>query len=210
MSYILDALKKIDHEKNKRSSGGRINISGDLFRERARPVINVGLWKIALLLVAVALVACGATLFVMRGSSNNKVAANPQIVPAPVVTSPIPVHPVSIPETPAASPEHAGMLVAAPSGKSHPKIRRNKEQIPSRIQSVQMVAVPADIKLSGIAWQEERADRRAVINGFLLKEGGVVSGAKITDIQADKVYFSSSTGAFQIKLDAALPVEVKR
>lgn len=209
MSYILDALKKIDHEKNKRSSGGRINISGDLFRERARPVISVGLWKIALLLVAVALIACGATLFVMRGSSNNKSAAPPQIVPAPVVTSPITVHPVSIPATPAASPEHADMLVAAPHEKSR-NIRRNKEQIPSRIQSVQMVAVPADIKLSGIAWQEERAERRAVINGFLLKEGGVVSGAKITDIQADKVYFSSSTGAFQIKLDAVLPVEVKR
>ncbi|GAC1466137.1 MAG: hypothetical protein PVSMB11_01550 [Desulfuromonadaceae bacterium] len=69
---------------------------------------------------------------------------------------------------------------------------------------------PADIKLSGIAWQDERRARRAVVNGFLLKEGAVVSGAKIIDIQADRVRFSSSTGLFEIKLDAVLPAEGQR
>jgi general secretion pathway protein B len=77
-------------------------------------------------------------------------------------------------------------------------------------QLVQTVQPPADIKLSGIAWQDERAARRAVINGFLLKEGAVVSGAKITEIKADRVRFSSAAGQFEIKLDAVLPPEVKR
>ncbi len=69
---------------------------------------------------------------------------------------------------------------------------------------------PADIKLSGIAWQDERAARRVVINGFLLKEGAVVSGAKIIEIQADRVRFSTGTGQFELKLDAVVPSEVKR
>ncbi len=72
------------------------------------------------------------------------------------------------------------------------------------------VRAPADIKLSGIAWQDERSARRAVINGFLLKEGAAVSGAKIIDIQIDRVRFSSPAGQFEIKLDAVLPAEVKR
>jgi general secretion pathway protein B len=72
------------------------------------------------------------------------------------------------------------------------------------------VPAPADIKLSGIAWQDDRSGRRAVINGFLLKEGAAVSGAKITDIQADKVRFSTPGGFFEIKLDAVLPAEVKK
>jgi general secretion pathway protein B len=79
----------------------------------------------------------------------------------------------------------------------------------ARKQLVQNIPAPADIKLSGIAWQDERSGRRAVINGFLLKEGAVVSGAKIVDIQADRVRFSSPGGPFEIRLDAVLPAEVK-
>ena len=77
-------------------------------------------------------------------------------------------------------------------------------------QVTQTVQAPADIKLSGIAWQDERAARRAVVNGFLLKEGAVVSGAKVIDIQSDKVRFSGPSGLFDIKLDGALPVETPR
>jgi general secretion pathway protein B len=54
--------------------------------------------------------------------------------------------------------------------------------------------------LSGIAWQEERRARRAVVNGFLMQEGGVVSGAKITDIFQDRVRFSQSGKSFEIPL----------
>lgn len=207
MSYILDALKKIDHEKNRKMSDGRINISGDLFQERKRPVINIGLWKIALLLVSVSLIASGVTLFVIRGSSGSKAAANPPQVPAPAV--PVNVQSVPIPLTPDVFPKQNEMPVDTVNDESRSK-KRIKRQTPSRKLPAQAVAAPADIILSGIAWQEERDGRRAVINGFLLKEGAVVSGAKITDILADRVYFSSSTGTFLIKLDAALPVEVKR
>ena len=204
MSYILDALKKVDHEKNKKRSDGRLNISGDLFHERPRPVMRIGLWKIILLLISVSLVVCGTTLLVMRVNAGKVV--QPLILPTP---APVSMPALPVPVTSTVSQERAESLIDAISEISINK-KRITPKVSSQKQFVQTVTAPADIKLSGIAWQEERADRRAVINGFLLKEGGVVSGAKITDIEADKVYFSSSTGVFQIKLDAALPVEVKR
>ena len=72
------------------------------------------------------------------------------------------------------------------------------------------IAAPADIKLSGIAWQEERSARRAVVNGFLIQEGGVVSGAKITDIYQNRVRFSQSGKIFEIPLiSSGVPVAGK-
>ena len=223
MSYILDALKKIELEKNKKRQDGRVSISGDLFHERNKPAAKAGIWKIALLLAAVSLIACAATWYVLRTSGGkgapairpaasppppaalNPAAAAP-VVPAPVQSQPTPV---------TASP--SGIKSVEETAEDDSDVRRagrSKKQItaltPLPKQPAQTVAAPADIKLSGIAWQDERAGRRAVINGFLLKEGAVVSGAKITDIQADRVRFSSPAGSFEIKLDAVLPAEVKR
>ena len=65
------------------------------------------------------------------------------------------------------------------------------------------IAAPADIKLSGIAWQEDRRARRAVVNGFLMQEGGVVLGARITDIFQDRVRFSLSGSVFEIPLSSS-------
>jgi general secretion pathway protein B len=69
--------------------------------------------------------------------------------------------------------------------------------------AVQTIPAPADIKVSGIAWQEERAARRVVINGFLLQEGTTVSGAKVLEIHQDRVRFSSPSGIFDVPMDGA-------
>lgn len=233
MSYILDALKKIEYEKSKKNHpGGRISISGDLFLERNRPTARAGIWKIVALIAAASLVTCAGTWFVLQGNSKKSAAiirpvappppapVNPPVVPAPV---PVPVQPQSAPvSAPPAAPSAA--VPATPKNTETVgdddspvrEVRRSKKQIraqppsPSPIQPAQTVLAPADIKLSGIAWQDERTARRAVINGFLLKEGAVVSGAKIIDIQADRVRFSSSAGLFELKLDTVLPAGVKQ
>ena len=237
MSYILDALKKIEHEKNKRTRpDGRISISGDLFRERSRPVARAGIWKIVLLVAGASLVTAAGTWFVLLGNSKKSVeviqpAAPPappapapvippvvpapvpapvQSQPAPVVTAPPAAPPVAAPVTPKIM-ETVGDEASSPRQVRRSKIGSKPQPPPAYPdQPAQSVQAPADIKLSGIAWQEERAARRAVINGFLLKEGAVVSGAKIIDIKADRVRFSSPAGLFEMKLDAVLPAEVKR
>jgi general secretion pathway protein B len=62
------------------------------------------------------------------------------------------------------------------------------------------MAAPENIKISGIAWQDERSARRAVVNDFLMKEGNVVSGAKILEIKQDRVRFSLSGSTFEVPL----------
>lgn len=226
MSYILDALKKIEHEKNKRArTDGRINITGDLFQERKQPAATAGKWRIVAVIAAVALLACAGTWLLLMGAGMKSTARIPAAPPiTPLVPPPSPVAPPVSPPIPAPTAQVAAPAVAAPvtqktnetvaDDEAPREARRLKRavapQTVNRKQPEQTVQAPADMKLSGIAWQDERAARRAVINGFLLKEGAIVSGAKITEIRADRVRFQSAAGVFEIKLDAVLPAGVQR
>ncbi|MEI6703692.1 MAG: hypothetical protein WCL71_09180, partial [Deltaproteobacteria bacterium] len=67
MSYILDALKKVEHEKTRKASAGGItSISGDLFLERMPRPSRGGFGKIIVAIVLVVLVACAASWFVLK------------------------------------------------------------------------------------------------------------------------------------------------
>jgi general secretion pathway protein B len=235
MSYILDALKKIEHEKNKRArSDGRISISGDLFQERKRPATRTGIWKIMLLIVMASLLTFAGTWFLLQGNGEkNSADSGPAVVP-PAAVVPSSIMQTAPPAPLPAQPQQVAPIVAMapavppaadravpkreevvtddqPSARSTRTPQKEvKVQSSSVIQPAQAVQVPAGIMLSGIAWQESRTARRAVVNGFLLKEGAVVAGAKITDIQADRVRFLSSAGTFEIKLDSVLPAAVKQ
>jgi general secretion pathway protein B len=232
MSYILDALKKIEHEKNRKRPDGRVSISGDLFQERKQPTARSGIWKIIMIIAAASIMTCAGTWFVLQANNKKSTAVIRSVAPSPPppvsVNPPIATPPVLVPIQPQSIPvavPPTAPLAAVPATLKNTdtaedddspvrEVRRSKKQIkaqlPSPKQQTQTVTAPADIKLSGIAWQDEHSARRAVINGFLLKEGAVVSGAKITDIRADRVRFSSSAGLFEIKLDAVLPAEVKK
>jgi general secretion pathway protein B len=232
MSYILDALKKLEHEKSRKSRGdGMINISGALFEnERARPSGPAG-WKIALAVTIAVLVTFAATwLLLSTGKARENpvprlAAPVPAASPAPqvtVVTVPLPPVPpvVSVQQTPAAAssapapaaPVRVPGNLSKPQeavGQSEPSSDDDEDRASRRraggrkgpvVPADQAVAAPADIKLSGIAWQEERHARRAVVNGFLMKEGGVVSGARITAIYQNRVRFSLSGKTFDIPL----------
>jgi len=241
MSYILDALKKIEREKVKKSqSGGMSSITGDLFTEQAPRPARSTAGKNSLLIVTVAIIACSATWVMLKdnGKASKKYQpvvavtppvpipppATPAVVPAPV---PIPVAPqipppVSLPSVPqpvlrertvSAVPEAAEQR--SEFDQEEPPVKKSRQQKPRTApvaprQPELTVQVPADIKLSGIAWQDERAARRAVINGFLLKEGAVVSGFRIADILADRVRFTSSNGNFEIRLNSVGSAEEKR
>jgi general secretion pathway protein B len=244
MSYILDALKKLEHEKSRKSRGdGMINISGALFEhERPKASATSGR-KMALAVTVAVLMTFAATwLFLQSGKRRGNPAARPattapQATPAPpvtVVTAPAPpaaAPVVPVQQTPpAASPapaqatpvsppvqpskqQTAVVPAAAPAtddDEEQSSRRRTKERKGQAVPADQAVTAPADIKLSGIAWQEERRARRAVVNGFLMREGGVVSGARITDIYQDRVRFSQSGKAFEIPLtSSAVPAAGK-
>ncbi len=221
MSYILDALKKIEHEKNKKiRPPGRVNISGDLFQERKQPDSRTSRRKVATLVIVASLVTCAGTWLVLKGGSKKVTAVTR---PLPLVSAPSISRPSEsvAPSVPPPSPPQSIFVAPAvlPTSKKkdadangalsgRKEIRtesRPVQQAPEVKQPTQLIPAPADIKLAGIAWQDERAARRAVVNGFLLKEGSVVSGATIMEIQAAKVRFMSAAGQFEITLDTVLP-----
>jgi len=243
MSYILDALKKMEHEKVKKNrAGGMTSISGELFREeRSRPARGGG-WRIIVVAVITACLGMAATWFYLKPGKAPVKAARPAPAPTSALqqaspTPPQPAAPAPAPASapPAAAPQPAAQaalpaaaLKAAPAAQApagQPVVAatapvaapapakaesRNKETrkqaSPALVElkpSAVTVAPPADIKVSGIAWQEERNARRAVVNGFLMKEGSVVSGARIVEIQQDRVRFSSPGGDFELSMVAS-------
>ena len=237
MSYILDALKKLEHEKSRKSRGdGMINISGALFEhERPKPSGVAG-WKISLAVtVAVLVTFCATWLFLQSGTGRGKTSPRPATTAAPVRidTAPVPPVPPVVPvqQAPVAAPPAAAQVttVRVPANPASPETvvvpsvpaadddaeerasrKRSKERNGQLLPAEQTTAAPADIKLSGIAWQEERRARRAVVNGFLMQEGGIVSGARITDIFQDRVRFSLSGKIFEIPLtSSAVPAASK-
>ncbi|MHB8059103.1 MAG: hypothetical protein ACYDHC_14580 [Desulfuromonadaceae bacterium] len=233
MSYILDALKKIEHENSKKARpDGRVSISGDLFNEQKQPAVRSRVWTLLLLIVAASLVTFAGTWFLLKGNKQEVAAVVPapaQPVPATAASQLAPQLPVPPLQQPVAADPEQAVTPLAPAAPEKNAVDEDDEPAPQRARMAgkrlkdesimspprQMspptaAPVPADIKLSGIAWQDERRFRRAVINGFLLKEGAIVSGARITDIQADRVRFSSPSGLFEIKLDAVLPAEVQQ
>ena len=190
-----------------------------------------GRWKIILLVAIVSLLTFAGTWFMLRDSkqkskSPSSSALSPATPVAPLSSAPAapappaPVQPVTVPAvnviTPAVSPTPPSKADADDEVRSTRAVNRPPKQIVTALtplqlkSSLQSVPPPADIKLSGIAWQDERSARRAVVNGFLLKEGSVVSGAKVAEIMADRVRFTLPIGSFEIRLDAAPATEVKR
>jgi general secretion pathway protein B len=228
MSYILDALKKMEHEKARKArKSGMARISGDLFRDARPQSDRGGLGKAAALVVVTSLVAIGATWFFLRPSDKRGPVKPPPLSapaapvavapPPPPAVQPVPpaisLPPVAPQAAPAKPQRPAPGRVAPRTAASIPQDSDREPQEQRRARRRQPVAPPAealpaateagvsaDIRVSGIAWQDERRARRAVVNGFLMKEGGVVAGAQIVEILPDRVRFSQDGREFELSL----------
>ena len=228
MSYILDALKKLENEKTKKNrTSGMVSISGELFRDEQRPDPSGAGWKIASVMVAVSLLTFAGTWLFFRTGEPSTVKSTTVSVPIKAVPQPV-VLPIAAPvaesqqatvapalalpqnqpalTTPA--PEPAVPPVVSP--KLTKQARQMKEPklpvkkvIVKELPAIQTVVAPTDIQVSGIAWQDERGARRSVVNGFLLQEGSVVAGARITEILPDRVRFSKAGNSFEVTLLAS-------
>lgn len=227
MSYILDALKKMEHEKaKKKGTAGMTSVSGELFRPEKFKPSKGNIWKIGAAIVLVAILTSGVTWYLLRDNKSAKTAKVVQPVQVPATPQGPPAEAV-VPPVVVAAPTPAAALPAAPvavrqavpvvknvtgpqadeeenrrsSRKNSTKTAQRKEK--EETAPVQGIAAPTDIKVSGIAWQDERAARRAVVNGFLLKEGAVVGGAKIVEILPEKVRFSMAGRTFELSMHSS-------
>jgi general secretion pathway protein B len=229
MSYILDALKKMEHEKaRKTESPGMTRISGELFRDDHHRTADNGVWKIAGVSVLVTLVAIAGTWFcltISRGlrkppDSPPRFSERPapprspavSVSPRPPVVQASP-RPAALPpleerlprgEEPSLLQQRAGRsdLSASRRGAEASRGDAAEAQRRERPATAPLAPAPADITVSGVAWQEERRGRRAVVNGVLMREGSQVSGARVTEIRQDRVRFSREGRIFEVRLVA--------
>lgn len=204
MSLILDALKKLEQEKAARRARQveiRPAVTGRASAPSASP------WRLPLLITGAVVVTVAVTVAVMALVSRKSPPAAPPAAETRVESPRIP-EPVSSPPSPAPAPPappHSPTL-APPAPAQVTTHAALPQPMPPRPESAipePAGPAPADLKVTGIAWQDERAARRAVVNGALLGEGAVVAGARIAEIRQEQVRFSRDGQTFAVSITSA-------
>ncbi len=124
---------------------------------------------------------------------------------APVV--PLAPAPASTPSAAApaapATPSPQAVQEEDPDEQSVSRRRQQKTAVaaPTAEQGrVVQTSTPEGIKLTGIAWQENRKLRRAVVNEMLAGEGTVIAGAQIVEIRPQAVRFEKNGMLYEVGL----------
>ncbi|MRR33783.1 hypothetical protein EG829_03660 [bacterium] len=225
MSFILDALKKLEQEKAVRRSGN-INISDEILRGGQRAP-RKGMRSLSVTLavaglavaLAVAAVVAGAILW----SQKDVVKESSQDLERRDARRTVPNYPdPSRLRTAASVPESPPIPAAAPLARQNPvpaEPRPERRPASNPVEktvatgsgarfeeSYQGSSLPAgtDLKVSGIAWQEQRSARRAVINGVLMPEGTSVGGATVKEIFQTRVRFVANGRTFDVSISGPL------
>jgi general secretion pathway protein B len=251
MSLILDALRKMEQDRNSRRGSG-LDIRPEVLRYRAASRKRPRSWLPWA--VGVVLLTCGVGAgFLLKG--NHATSVSGEIAPAPLppnaadstapvatITPTVPVAPIvpvapaapvaTVPVGPAApaltevapTPRPASIarpqavpvssmppvrsaplrrpVVAAPAARPEEPVGKSRVKAARREEPGVAQGAPADIAITGIAWQDERSLRRAVINGTLVGEGAEIAGAHVIEIREDKVRLSRGGQVFDAAFSA--------
>jgi len=184
MSLILDALRKIEQERRtKRQGGGDIRADVLSYQGSSAPSRK----KRHLHLLLGLTLGCGvaAALFFFFKQEQ----------PPAVSKEPVPVAAVNRPVA-----EPAMEQAPPPSAARRAEAQQKAAAMPMNTPTASIPAGDGGEKLlvSGIAWQEERGLRRAVVNGVLAEEGSEILGARIVEIRENLVRFSRNGNVFEV------------
>lgn len=192
MSYILDALRKADAERDRGSVPG-IHAQpsfGGATPTHTQPAAKPWLWLAA---GALAVLIVGGLVWYLMGSMRSAgEAAAPASVPTPVATAPVPVPiaPAIVAPAPVAAPP---VRAAAPKPEAAPAVRKPKPRSPppnpvtatadakpaaSGEKVYTLAELPDDIRrqlpavsVGGSMYSPKAADRILIVNGQVLHEG---------------------------------------
>jgi general secretion pathway protein B len=218
MSSILKALKKLEHEKAVQKPGA-FRIDADILRgDSTRKPFSTGVLLAALAFFSFGV---GATYFFMRHDTT--IAASPasQDSSKERVIEPLSL-PAAVPSSsvakPALRPEgQQSRPTAHLTDKTGPSARPSEHQLRQAALPLQeippvpqssppvsipvAVKVPAALKVDGIAFQDGTADGVAVVNGVAVSKGSLIEGARVEEVQKDRVKFSRGGEKFEIILE---------
>lgn len=132
---------------------------------------------------------------------------NPKAAPLTVKAATMPAK--SAPVTAKAVPAQPGKARSAGPAALHPAGSQAVAPQPAVVQAAPVpepapVAAAAphrpELKVSGIAWQNNGESSFAVVNGRAVLQGGTVDGYKVLEIQRDAVKFSGANGITVVPL----------
>lgn len=195
MSMILDALRKMEQERKNGEKGG-FDIP-DVVCYTGRPAKKHGrrYWyaagTLALLIPPIILLVYAKD----RPSPVNSSAVNPP----PAIELPAAPPQAVQSAQPAARKTPAGTMQAKAASHAAPQ----KPQRPNRQEATSAAAEAGNLVISGIAWQEERRLRRAVVNGELVSEGSEIAGSRVLEIRENRIRFTRNGHAFNVPYASA-------
>lgn len=225
MSSILKALKRLEHEKVTRKPDS-FRIDSEILRAKAprRLISPSGAY-----LAAIALFLCGSgiTYLSMRRhdlpqsfqpaqspKAEIKAAPPAAVVRAPkieksvTVLAPRPKNLINSALERAKAPIAYIRKSAAPHQSipedttvSVPRTVRPELKAPAALAAPVLPAVPALLKVGGIAFQEGSVNNAAFVNGVLVSKSSLIEGARVEEIQKDRVRFSRGSERFEILLE---------
>lgn len=227
MSSILKALKKLEDEKSIRKPDS-LKIDAEILRgDASRRFSPVGTSLLAALLFVC---GGSATYVFMKPGTGNVAGLNAPasaVTPAVPSSSAIAVAPVAekpqqlnlqvessksdktisvkLDNNPPYSVAPPKMPAKAQSVQSIKKPEASLNNVPTKkasaaaIQPTAPVMTPS-LKVNGIAYQNESADRVAIVNGVSVSNGSMIEGARVEDIQKERVRFSYGGEKFDVTL----------
>ena len=206
MSAILRALRKVENESVQRSETPPVAKKLDA-RKAIRDQYRKNRTIQKLLMLLLPLLTLAIVIWVV---SSYKPFLIPESSTAAVKSNPSTSKPTGKVERPT-SEERGKRSQAAPPGVSPSKEERapskgasKKEQkgAPDAILGQQEGPSSAnpEFKLQAIVWSEVPESRFAVINGVIVRAGGMIEGISVTDIGKDYVSFESGQRTWKMKM----------
>jgi general secretion pathway protein B len=226
MSSILKALEKVEESRSTRRSVG-VNSAAKIRERRAVwvfPVCVLGGAAVATLLTYAIMggfsrhAAPAAQLKAVASPAPVVVAPLPPVNAAPTAstqaksaTAPVGVTVVPgksatprLTSTPAVKVRQTVAPAAA-----HPAPVETAPAQAAPARDMQVPAAPAQVKpeqgdpeirVTGIAWQNDSESSAAIVNGHPVQQGGMVDGFKVEQIFQDKVRFSGNGRSLEVPL----------
>lgn len=184
MSLILDALRKMELERKAKRQGSP-EIRAEVLNYRAKPQ-RPEKSRLLPVIAALLLISSATAVFLyFKSSGSPRTESVKTTVAVDVASPPQTTDPQTLPPVKAVPPAVVDSAAEVP----RPTALKDEVSQPSTDKT---------IEISGIAWQEERSLRRAVINGTLVGEGAEVFGAKVVEIRENLVRFNRRGRTFEV------------
>ena len=175
MSYILDALKRADAERERGAVPGLHAQQTAALAAAPTTRVRTRLWLIGGAVLTLSAIAAG--LWQWRASTNEAPAPASAAAPAPVVASPLPVvAPVAVGPAPqvVAAPVHAATPKAAVSAPAAAPVVAPVIPLLSELPEDLRRQIPT-LAITGAVYSETPAQRLLLVNNLVLHQGDLAA-----------------------------------